>query len=215
MDTPRFAHCLFVAAAWVAVPGWVRAEVLHSGAGLPSSMVFHPKPLSSNSPLRTETEPLPETGRATLDEATFSTHHAKVYHGSWLSGWYTAAQMRLRGGMPLERPPIDLRAGMEPHRPVFGEVPHAAAQNERIDGALRASNAQPYLGAAFMQSSASGVELDIGGAFARASLNDRPGGPSLGAVSQTALDHELAQLRDGIGRARLLPPVTLGMRLRF
>jgi len=49
----------------------------------------------------------------------------------------------------------------------------------------------------------------------RLSLSEPRVGPSLGAPSQADLDRELAQLRDSINRVRLLPPVSLGMRVRF
>lgn len=215
MNTPRLAAHLF-AAALLAAPWAVRAEVFHSGTGLASSMVGYAKPLSSNLLLRVEIDSLPGAGSESIDEAP-STGHLKSDRGSPFIDWYAAAIRRFTGGTTFNRTRVDLRASGDAGLPLFGEVPHSTARNERFDSALRAPHSLPYLGAGNSPSGANGSSflLDIGGTFARASLSDRPSGPSLGAVSQTALDHELAQLRDGMGRARFMRQVSLGMHLRF
>ena len=42
-----------------------------------------------------------------------------------------------------------------------------------------------------------------------------PRGPAFGAASQSDLDRELSQLRDSVNRVRLMPQVSLGMRVKF
>ena len=214
MNTPRLAAHL-VAAALLAAPWTVHAEAFHSGTGLASSTVSYAKPLSSPASLRTEVDSLPGAGRESIDQGVSVTRQVKS--GSLLTDWYAAAIRRLADGTMFNRSRVDLRAAGNTGLPLLGEVPHSTALNERFDGALRTPQTLPYLGAASALSSTSGSSflLDIGGAFSRASLSDRPSGPNLGAVSQTALDHELAQLRDGMGRARFMRQVSLGMHLRF
>ena len=215
MNTPRLAAHL-VAAALLAAPWAVRAEVFHSGTGLASSMVGYAKPLSSNLLLSVEIDALSGAGSESTDE-TPSNGHLKSDRGSPFIDWHAAAIRRFIGGTTFSRTRVDLRASGDAGWPLFGEVPHSTALNERFDSALRAPHSLPYLGAGNSPSGANGSSflLDIGGTFARASLSDRPSGPSLGAVSQTALDHELAQLRDGMGRARFMRQVSLGVHLRF
>jgi hypothetical protein len=101
--------------------------------------------------------------------------------------------------------------------PMLGDVPYSTATNDRFDVALRSPHTQPYLGVGYGQTSAGGSSFlfDIGGSFVRASSSDTPGGPRLATGSQSALDNELAQLRDGIERVRFMPQVSLGMNLRF
>jgi hypothetical protein len=216
MNTLRLATHL-IAATLLAAPWAVHGEAFYSGAGLASSMVGYTKPLSSNLSLRAELDSLPGIGRESIDEGVSYTRQIKSDHASLFMDGYTAAIMRFIGGTTFNRTRVDLRASGDGGLPLFGEVPHSTTLNERFDSALRAPHTLPYLGAGNGQSSASGSSflLDIGGTFARASLSDRPSGPSLGAVSQTALDHELAQLRSGMGRARFMRQVSLGMHLRF
>ena len=214
MSTPRLAAHL-VAATLLAAPWAVHAEAFHSGTGLASSMVGYAKPLSSNLSLRAEIDALPGIERESIDEGVSITKQVKSDRGSLFMDWYAAAISRLTGNTLFNRSRVDLRAGGHAGLPLFGEVPHSSALNQRFDRALRAPQTLPYLGASNGQSSGSSFLLDIGGTFARASLSERPSGPSLGAVSQSALDHELAQLRDGMGRARFMRQVSLGMHVRY
>jgi hypothetical protein len=216
MNMPRLAAQL-AAAALLAAPWTVHAEVFHGGTALASSTVgSYAKPLSSNVTSTAEMDPLPGTGREPINEGASSTVHVESDRSLFLA-WYAAAIRRFAGGMTFNRSRVDLRAGGDAGLPLFGEVPYSTAPNERIHSALRAPQTLPYLAAGNSPSSAIGSSLllDIGGAFARASLSGRPSGPSLGAVSQTALDHELAQLRDGMGRTRFMRQMSLGMHLRF
>ena len=216
MNMPRLAAHL-AAAALLAAPWAVHAEVFHGGTALASSMVgSYAKPLSSSLPVNCRNGSV-AGHRARVDQRGRVLHRARAVRSLPFLEWYAAAIRRFAGGTTFNRTRVDLRVGGAAGLPLFGEVPYSTAPNERIHSALRAPQTLPYLAAGNSPSSASGSSLllDIGGAFARASLSDRPSGPSLGAVSQTALDHELAQLRDGMGRTRFMRQMSLGMHLRF
>lgn len=79
------------------------------------------------------------------------------------------------------------------------------------DSASRAAGKFNFDRAADSERAGSSASISLG----RLDLNEPRLGPALGAPSQADLDRELAQLRDSINRARLLPPVSLGMRVRF
>ena len=49
----------------------------------------------------------------------------------------------------------------------------------------------------------------------RLNLNESRNGAAPGGVWPTDLDRELAQMRDNVSRVRLLPQVSLGMRVKF
>jgi hypothetical protein len=155
--------------------------------------------------------------RESIEEGASHTGHVKSDRGALFMDWYVAGSMRLTGGLTFSRTRIDLRTGAHSHAPMLGDVPYSTALNDRFDMALRSPQTQPYLGIGYGQYSPDGSSflLDIGGSFGRASLGEHTSGPSLAAVSQTALDQELAQLRDGVGRVRFIPQVSLGMSLRF
>jgi hypothetical protein len=49
----------------------------------------------------------------------------------------------------------------------------------------------------------------------RLNLNEPRSGMALGSTPQADLDRELAQLRDSVNRVRVVPQVSLGMRVKF
>jgi hypothetical protein len=59
------------------------------------------------------------------------------------------------------------------------------------------------------------LDARAGASAAAPMLGGTPRGTRLANVSQVALDHERAQVRDGVGRARLVPQVSLGTDARF
>jgi hypothetical protein len=216
MNTPCFASHLATALV-LAAPWTAQAEAFHGNTGASPSMVGYAKPLSSNLSLRADLTSSPAIGRESIDEGAPYTAHVKSDRGSLLMDWHVVPNVRFTGGMTYSRARVDLRTGTQSGTPMFGEVPYATARNDRFDTALRAPYTLPYLGVGYGQANASGSSLlfDIGGTFSRASLGHTSVGPSLGSPSQAALDAELALLRDGIGRVRFMPQVSLGMKLRF
>ena len=216
MNTLHFALSL-AAATGIAAAGAARADVLHGSAGLSASMVGYAEPLGPNVASRADLASLPGIGRESIDQGVASTGHVRSDRGALFMDWAFARVMRLTDGMAFNRTRVDLRASGRGGAPMFGDVPYATAPNARFDAALRAPHTLPYLGVGHRQHGTAGSSflLDIGGTFARASLSGNASGPSLAAASRGALDQELAQLRDSIGRARFMPQVSLGMRPRF
>jgi hypothetical protein len=216
MKTPRLAPHL-IAATLLAAPWAAQADAMHGGPVLSGTIVGYVKPLSSNLMMRADLVSLPSLARESIEEGTSHTGHIKSDRGALFMDWYVAGNMRMTGGMIFNRTRIDLRTGAQSGAPRLGDVPYSTHYNDRFDVALRSPHTQPYLGVGYGQHNAGGgsVAFDIGGSFGRASLGDNPNGPSLAAASPTALDQELAQLRDGVSRVRFIPQVSLGMNLRF
>jgi len=216
MKTPCLALHL-IAATLMAASWSAHADAFHGGPGLAGTMVGYAKPLSSNLTLRADLVSMSGIARESIEEGASYTGHIKSDRGAFFMDWYVAGNLRVTGGMTFNRMRVDLRAGGQSGAPMLGDVPYSTSNNDRFDLAVRSPHTLPYLGVGYGQYSVSGSSFlfDLGGSFGRASLSDAPSGPSLAVASQTALDHELAQLRDGIGRVRFTPQVSLGMSLRF
>lgn len=216
MKTPCLALQL-VAATLVAAAGSAHADAFYSSAGLPGATVGYAKSLSSSITLRADLTSAPGIPRDAIVEGVSYSGHIKSDRGAAFMDWYFAANLRLTGGMTFNRTRVDLRASASGGTPLIGDIPYSTAVNDRFDVAIRSPNTLPYLGVGYGQYNSSGSSFlfDIGGSFGRPSLNEGPSGPSLGNVSQAALDSELAQLREGIGRVRFVPQVSLGMTLKF
>jgi len=94
--------------------------------------------------------------------------------------------------------------------------PSGIARESIDEGVSCGGHGQSARGALFPDwALASSLPLNTGVTFSRTRIDLRAGAhgdaPTLGA----ALDHELAQLRDGIVRVRFMPQVSLGVTPRF
>lgn len=213
MKTPRIALHL-LAATLMAAAGSARADAFHSAAAT-AGTVGYAKSLSSTLTLRADLAAWPGVARDSIEEGVSYTGHVKSDRAALFMDWYLAGNLRLTGGMTFNRTRVDLRAGGHAGAPMAGDVPYSTAANDRFDVTMRSPQTTPYLGVGFGHYSAAGSSLlfDVGGSFGRGSSSDVP--VPMAAVAPSALDGELAQLREGIGRVRFVPQVSLGMNLKF
>jgi hypothetical protein len=216
MKTPCLALNL-VAVTLMGATGPVHADAFHSSPGLAGSMVGYVKPLSSNLTLRADLVSFPGIARESIEQGASHTGHIKSDRGALFMDWAVVGSLRLTGGMTFNRTRVDLRAGATGATPMLGDVPYSTTNNDRFDAALRSPHALPYLGVGYGHHNANGSSFafDVGATYGRASPSDTSRDLSLASVPQTALDQERMQLRDGIGRVRFMPQVSLGMSLRF
>jgi hypothetical protein len=209
MKTPSLALSL-TAAALMAAPWAAHADAFHGST--PSTMVGYAQTLGPRVMLRADLVAAPGIVRESIEEGSSHTGHIKSDRGALFIDWHVAGPLRLTGGMTFSRTRVDLRAGAHAGAPLLSDVPYSTALNDRFDVALRSPHTQPYVGVGYGLHAADGSSFafDLGGAFRRA-----PSSEPAGAVVAAVSEQELAQLRDGIGRVRFTPQVSLGLNLRF
>jgi len=104
---------------------------------------------------------------------------------------------------------------------ILPSLPHASSLRSEFGapwlgssarGAPRAAGRLSFEPAADDVRAGSSASITLG----RLNLSE-PRSPTaaLGGTLQADLDRELAQLRDGVNRVRLMPPVSLGMHIKF
>lgn len=91
--------------------------------------------------------------------------------------------------------------------------------DDRFNARIKFPSATPYVGIGWGHHAAGpgwGFVFDLGGSIGRAKVEGSVSGPNLsGNVSQADIDAELAQLRDGVGKVRFVPQVSIGASYRF
>lgn len=217
MKTPRLAPSSIAAAVLLTAAFAARADAFYTGVGLPGVMVGYAKPLSSTLTLRGDLASLPSIGRDSIEEGVSYAGTVKSDRGALMMDWYFAGSLRLTGGLTFNRMRVDLRASGNGGTITIGDNSYTSSVNDRFGVSIRFPGTTPYLGLGYGRYGASGSSFlfDIGGSIGRPSLSESHSGPNLGNVSQADLDKELSQLRDGIGRVRFAPQVSLGMNLKF
>lgn len=219
MKPPRSTSILqiYAAAALVAAAAPAVADAFYTGMGTPGLMVGYARSLSSTLTLRGDFASLPSISRDSIEEGVSYTGTARSNRGALFMDWYVAGPMRLTGGLTFNHTRVDLRANGNGGAVTIGDTSYSSSPSDRFDVSIRFPGTTPYLGLGYGRHTAYGnaVLFDLGASFGRPSLSETHSGPNLGNVSQADLDKELEQLREGIGRVRFVPQVSLGVKLRF
>jgi hypothetical protein len=131
--------------------------------------------------------------------------HAALPGGTVRQTKPLSSSYALRGDAPSLR--SIGRDAIESWQPVSSAEPAAAWPD---NGATRASRLS-FQRAPDDERAGSTASITLG----RLNLNEPRNGAALGGTPQADLDRELAQLRDSVNRVRLVPQVSLGMRVKF
>lgn len=190
---------------------------LYASVGLPGVLVGWAQPLSTRFTLRGDVGTIGRIGRDSIEEGVSYSGTLRADRAAFLLDWFVVGGMRLTGGLTFNRMRLDLRANGNGGNITIGDSTFATSAADRFDVSVRFPGTTPYLGVGYGHHLGSGttVLFDLGGSIGRPTLSESHSGPNLGAVPQADLDKELAQLRDGVGRVRVVPQVSLGVNLPF
>jgi len=209
--------CAALALAAASCTAAALAGELHSPGGLSGTGFGWAPPLSSRLVLRSDLSTMGGIGRDSIDEGVSYSSALRSDRVAFLMDWFVHGGMRVTGGLTFNRMRVDLRTSGSTATVMLGDAAVAATAADRFDGAMRWPSTTPYLGVGYGHPLGAGSTFlfDFGGSIGKASLSEPHNGPPLGTGGQAELDRELAQLREGLGRYRFVPQVSLGVNLRF
>lgn len=198
-----------------------QAGEVYGGIGLPGLMLGYAHAYSPSLTARVDVATLgSRSGNRTEDGIAYAgkieAHRAGVF-GDWFP---FQGGFRLTGGVTFNK--VGLELGAQPGAggsiTIGGQTVNALAAGDRFDVSIKFPSAAPYLGLGYGHHAGKGLgfHADLGVSIGRTKLTATASGPNLStAISPTDIDRELAELRDGVGKVRVLPQVSLGLNYRF
>jgi hypothetical protein len=207
-----------IAAALLMSVGTARAGEFYVKGGLPGAVVGWAQPLGPNLGLRIDAATLGTiTERRTEDgiayDATFKGDRAAL-----LADWFVfGGGFRFTGGITSSRYSLDLLASGAGGSITVGNTTYTTTSADRFSVRVKLPSSMPYIGLGWGHQSNNGLRFsfDIGAKLGKASLSYALSGPWTSRVTQADIDAELSELRDGVGKIRLLPQLTLGLGYSF
>jgi hypothetical protein len=99
----------------------------------------------------------------------------------------------------------------------YGGRSFATWASDRPDVSVSFPGITPYLGLGYgiQGLSGSSFRFELGSSIGRPGVSEPQSGPTVGGAPPAEFDREQAQLREGMGRMRSVPQISLGMKLRF
>ena len=198
--------------------GAAQAGEVYTKVGLPGVMLGYAHPLSSDFGLRADYATIGErTDQRTEDGIAYNAK-LKLNRAALLLDWFPfSGGMRISAGLSSNQYRLDLLATGAGGSLTFGNTTYTTTSADQFKVQVRYPSSTPYLGLGWGHHASSGLRFsfDIGAMIGKASVSYTLTGPNASRVSQADIDAEMAELRNGVGKVRALPQITLGLGYSF
>jgi hypothetical protein len=210
--------CLFLATGLA--PASARAGEVYSGIGFPGLMVGYAHAVSDLVSLRTDFATLgsrtkngDQEGINYRGTAKFSRLGVFADYFPWGNGF------RLTGGLTINQTRIDLASDFHAGEVVTigNSTLLVPASGYYFNVHVKVPNVTPYLGLGWGHQgieSGWGLVADLGASIGRAQIEVSTNLASAG-VTPADIDRETSEIKDGVGKIRLIPQATIGISYRY
>jgi hypothetical protein len=196
------------------------AADLYVGTGFPRLIVGVAQPLSDSVVLRADLAGIGKyTDTFTEDGITYNGKFKHERVGVF-ADWFVAGGFRLTAGVTANDTRLDLNAQGNGSTITIGNTSYVTTPDDRWNVNVKFPKVTPYLGLGYGRHPEGGAGVgfvaDFGVAYGRAKVSASVSGPTLsGTVTQADIDRELAELREGVGRVRVVPQLSVAINFRF
>jgi hypothetical protein len=218
--TVMFRRFLTLAACAACVNA-AHAGEIYLGAGLPGVMLGYAQPVSDSVTLRGDWATLGTRHKRTTEQGVTYDADVGFNRSGLFVDWFYFGGLRITGGVTLNNLKANFVAqGDGTTQFTIGGNTFTSAADDRFNVTIKYPKTTPYLGLGYghQASTGWGFLFDLGVSFGKATLSETHSGTNLGntaIVTQAQIEAELAELRDGVGKIRYIPQVSVGVNYRF
>lgn len=195
-----------------------QAGELYTKLGVPGVMLGYSQPLGPLFGVRADYATIgSRTDRRTEDGIAYD-GTLKANRTALLADWFPfAGSFRFTTGVTANQYKLDLLATGAGGSLTIGNNTYTTTAQDNFRVQVKFPTSTPYLGFGWGHGNGSGIRFsfDIGAKIGKATVNYSLSGPLATQVSQADIDAELAELRDGVGKVKAIPQITLGLGYSF
>lgn len=200
-----------------------QAGEIYGNIGLPGVMLGYAQPIGPNLTLRGDIATLGRHDKDGREEGIDYTGRLKAQRAGLFADWFPSGSgsgFRLTGGVTFNDVRADLQGRGNGGTINIGGRDYVTGPDDRFDVKIEFPRTTPYLGIGWGHPPSTatgwGFVFDLGASIGKAKVRGSVSGPNLsGRVSQADIDRELEELRDGAGKLRALPQLSVGLSYRF
>lgn len=193
------------------------AGEIYGGIGLPGVMLGYAQPLNERFTLRADVATLGSRSVTRTENSISYSGSVDTQRVGVFADWFLfKGGMRATGGVTFNKFGLDLSAQTAAGQTItINGTPYA--QGGRLDVSIKFPSTTPYLGIGYGHHAGKGLSFvwDLGASVGRATVKGTLGGALAAAVPQAQLDAELADIRDGVGKIRILPQASIALSYKF
>lgn len=213
MSAPR----LLAALAFVVTTTGQAGEI-YGNIGMPGVMLGYAHPFSDSFTLRGDYATVGSPTRSYNEEGIQYDGKLKAHRGALFGDWFPfQGTFRFTLGVSSNDYRLDLRATGAGGTLTIGSTTYVTTANDRFDATIKFPKTTPYLGFGWGHQLESGLRFsaDIGAMIGKPTITSQVSGPAASVVTQADIDQETAELRDGVGKVRAIPQLSIGIGYSF
>jgi hypothetical protein len=197
--------------------GTARAGEVYTGIGIPGLMLGYAHPLNSSFTLRADFATLGSMSDNRTEEGIRYNVKGKLARTGLFADYFLTGGLRVTAGITFNDAKIDLLARGDGGTINIGGTDYPTSPDDQLRVKVKFPSSTPYIGVGYghQLSQGWGFVFDLGASVGKAKLSATTSGPNLSQASQADIDRELAELRDGVGKVKALPQLSLGLSYRF
>ena len=207
-----------IGAAALLSAGSARAGEVYLKAGLPGLVLGWAQPLNSYFGVRLDAATVGTLNERRVEDGIAYDAKLKADRTALLADWFPfGGGFRFTGGITSSKYSLDLLATGSGGSITVGNTTYTTTSADRFNVKVKLPSSMPYVGLGWGHQVNTGLRFsfDIGAKLGKATLSYALSGPWTSRVSQADIDAELAELRDGVGKIKLVPQLTLGLGYSF
>lgn len=213
-----FSRLCVVAAATLTLCTAASAAEPYAAIGAPGVMLGIAQPISDTVTLRADLATIGTRDQTGTEQGINYKGKVKSNRTGLFADWFVAGGFRLTGGVTFNDTKFDLTAFGDGTPIKIGNTSYATTTADRFVANIKFPSTTPYIGIGWghkMGNSGWGFVADLGASIGKATVATRTEGPLLSQVSQADMDRETQELRDGVGKVRALPQLSVGVSYQF
>jgi hypothetical protein len=196
----------------------VRGGGVYTAVGVPGLIAGYALPVTNTLVVRADLSTLGSQSWTGNESGNEYQGKIKFNRLALLGDYHFADNWRVTGGLTLQHGRLDIHSSGAGLTSV-GDTAVTLQPGDSFDAAIKFPRFTPYLGVGFGRYAGTpqGWNLvgDAGVMVGKSKVSGGLSGPSAALVSQTDVDKELQKVRDGVGKVKVIPQLTLGASYQY
>lgn len=216
--SPRPLLATLVLGGAALASGAAQAGEIYLQAGLPGYGLGYAHPLSPSLTLRGDYVTLGTRDKDTTEEGIAYQGQLKAKRTALFADWYPfAGSFRFSLGLTSNQYQLTLDAAGAGQVINVGGTSYTLGAGDGLTVQVKYPSTMPYFGLGWGHQMGSGLRfsLDLGAGIGKPTVTATGRGQLANPAAQADIDREVAELRDGVGKVKVLPQISLAIGYSF
>lgn len=216
---PLRSVCVAAAVAACGLGSSAQAGEIYVGLGLPGVGLGYAQPVSPGVTVRGDVFTLGSRDANETESGISYRGNYKLQRAALLADWFPfEGSFRLTGGAAFNTYKITLDASGAGGTLTIGDRTYTTTAADGLNVQVKFPNTTPYIGIGWGHQTGSGLRFsaDIGASIGKAKVTAVARGQLAAQPDiQQNIDKELVELRDGVGKIKAIPQLSIGLGYSF